>query len=231
MQSSTAIANVFRERSNGMPGVIGAIDGCHIPIKQPEANPIDFYNRKGYNSIILQAVCDHEMKFTNITVGMPGRMHDSRVFRNSPLYRQMMNAAHPLISPENHLIGDSAYPLLGSLLTPFRNNGHLNAATVNYSTKLSKIRCIIERAFGLLKGKFRRLKYLDMSDELLINKTVAVCCILHNFILNNERLNVEEFLEEEAAEEVPAEMMPNEREGNERGQHKRNYIVDLLVRV
>lgn len=36
---------IFRRRSHGFPGVVGAIDGCHIPIKAPAGNPIDYYNR------------------------------------------------------------------------------------------------------------------------------------------------------------------------------------------
>ena len=43
-------ANDELERSQGMPNVIGAIDG-HIPIKQPVGNAIDFYNEN--NSILL----------------------------------------------------------------------------------------------------------------------------------------------------------------------------------
>jgi len=40
---------------------------------------------------------------------MPGRMHDSRVFRNSPLFNAMRNE---LIPYNMHIIGDLAYPLL-----------------------------------------------------------------------------------------------------------------------
>lgn len=43
---------VFRRRSHGFPGVVGAIDGCHIQIKAPTGNPIDFYNRNKVHSII-----------------------------------------------------------------------------------------------------------------------------------------------------------------------------------
>uniref|UniRef100_A0A6P7H3V0 Nuclease HARBI1 n=1 Tax=Diabrotica virgifera virgifera TaxID=50390 RepID=A0A6P7H3V0_DIAVI len=64
---------VFNERSNGFSGVVGAIDGCHIPIKQPANNGHDYYNRKQFHSIILQGVCDHQMLFFDINVGMPGR--------------------------------------------------------------------------------------------------------------------------------------------------------------
>ncbi|TGZ56625.1 Uncharacterized protein DBV15_10988 [Temnothorax longispinosus] len=41
-----ATCEVFEQRSNGFPGVIGAIDGCHIPCKQPKDNAHDYYNRK-----------------------------------------------------------------------------------------------------------------------------------------------------------------------------------------
>src|SRR5436190_10253592 len=94
---------------------------------------------------------------------MPGRMHDARVFRSSPLYNEIINAERPLISENMHLIGDSAYPLLKNLMTPIRDNGHLTLSQIRYNTKLCFIRSI-ERTLEILKTKFRRLKYLDISD-------------------------------------------------------------------
>lgn len=44
----------FRLQQEWFPGVIGAIDGCHIEMKQPPGNANDYYNRKGTHSIILQ---------------------------------------------------------------------------------------------------------------------------------------------------------------------------------
>jgi len=48
---------------SGFPGVVGAIDGSHIPIKAPTKYPADYFNRKHFYSIVLQAVCDHDGKF------------------------------------------------------------------------------------------------------------------------------------------------------------------------
>uniref|UniRef100_A0A6P7HCR0 Nuclease HARBI1 n=1 Tax=Diabrotica virgifera virgifera TaxID=50390 RepID=A0A6P7HCR0_DIAVI len=76
MQKIQQTANVFELRSRGIPGVVGAIDGCHIPIKQPVRNANDFYNRKGFHSIILQGVCDENGLFIDVNIGRPGRMHD-----------------------------------------------------------------------------------------------------------------------------------------------------------
>ena len=38
----------------GIPGVIGCIDGSHIPIIQPGKFGKSFYNRKGFYSINIQ---------------------------------------------------------------------------------------------------------------------------------------------------------------------------------
>lgn len=38
-------------RTNGFPNVIGAIDGSHVKIDKPEADPDSYINRKGYYSI------------------------------------------------------------------------------------------------------------------------------------------------------------------------------------
>lgn len=116
---------------------------------------------------------------------MPGRMHDARVFRNSRLFEMLTDRENPLLQRETHLIGDCAYPLMINLMIPFRDNGHLPAAHVRYNTRLSSIRSIIERAFGLLKVKFRRLKYLDIFNVDFGNKIIAASCMLHNFIIEN----------------------------------------------
>ena len=42
----------------GFPQVAGAIDGTHIPIIRPQDNPSDYYNRKGFYSVVMQAVVD-----------------------------------------------------------------------------------------------------------------------------------------------------------------------------
>ena len=42
----------------GFPQAAGAIDGSHIPILRPDESASDYYNRKGYYSIILQATVD-----------------------------------------------------------------------------------------------------------------------------------------------------------------------------
>lgn len=112
-------------------------------------------------------------------------MHDARVFRNSRIFEMLTNRDNPLLPQEQHLIVDCAYPLMINVMTPFRDNDHLPVAHARYNTGLSCIRSIIKRTFGLLKVKFRRLKYLDISEINFGNTIIAATCMLHNFIIEN----------------------------------------------
>jgi hypothetical protein len=59
------ISNRFYELWN-IPNCLGAMDGKHIRIKKLLNSGSTNYNYKGYNSIILLAVCDADGLFTMI---------------------------------------------------------------------------------------------------------------------------------------------------------------------
>lgn len=169
-------------------------------------------------------------KFIDIFVGFPGRVHDARVFRSSPIYHHLTDRNHLLLQHNHHLLGDSAYPLLGNLLTPFRDNGHLTEDQIRYNVKLSTVRSIIERTFGRLKGKFWRLKYLDIADpEFGTALIIAAACVLHNFslIYDNDVNNDEDAIDqndEDDFQQVNIQLQDH----REIGVQKRTNIVELL---
>ena len=144
-----------------MPGVVGAIDGTHIPIPSPANHHENYVNRKGFHSIIAQVVCDSDMKFTSVNVGWPGSVHDARIFRNSKIGKKIINGT--LLGDEHHLIGDAAYPLSKHLLTPYKDFGNLTRQQQRYNYIQSSTRIVVERSIGQLKGRFRKLKMLDCS--------------------------------------------------------------------
>lgn len=175
--------DLFSEASN-FPGVCGIIDATHIEIRKPSNRGIDHYNRKEFYSIILQGVVAENLLFTNVFVGFPGKVHDARVFKHSPLFQTGQE-----LCENGHLLGDSAYPNIPWLITPFRDNGHLTQVQRRYNIIHSSIRSSVERAFGLLKGRFPRLQYIDQRDIKTIVQTVLTGCVMHNIcILNNDEL-------------------------------------------
>ncbi|CAC5422096.1 unnamed protein product [Mytilus coruscus] len=140
-------------RKHGFPSFIGAIDGNNIKIKAPKHRPQSYVNRKNFHSLQLQAVCKHDMSFSHVFTGYPGSCHDARILRQSDLWEHGLE----LCGMANHIIGDGAYPVRKWLLTPYRDNGHLTQQQKKFNHYLSMNRVVIERAFGLLKGRFRRL--------------------------------------------------------------------------
>ena len=117
----------------GFPQCVGAVDGSHIPIVSPHDCLADYFNRKGFHSIILQGVVNHIGLFIDIYVGWPGRVHDARVFANSTLFKngqegtllpdwkQLIEGVEvPLV-----MLGDPAYPLLNWLMKAYPDTGSL----------------------------------------------------------------------------------------------------------
>lgn len=169
------------------PQVIGAVDGSHIPIKKPKDSPNAYYNRKSFHSVILQGVCDANYKFTDVSTGYPGRMHDARVFRISRIGNELINGQFPndpvdrigQIDVPPMLLGDPAYALRPNLMKAYPE-GTCTQAERNFNRKLSSTRVVIEQAFGLLKGRWRCLDSVNEDDMSTVSETIIACCILHN---------------------------------------------------
>ncbi|CAM5102211.1 unnamed protein product [Natator depressus] len=111
----------------GFPNCGGAIDRTHIPILGLDHLGSQYINRKGYFSMVLQALVDHKGHFTNISVGWPGKVHDARIFRNSGLFEQLQEETH--FQDQKITVGDvemsivilrdPAYPLMPRLMKPY----------------------------------------------------------------------------------------------------------------
>lgn len=184
------VIDKFREK-RGFPGVLGAVDSSYIQIRPPPQHPQTYVNRKGYHSLILQAVCREDMRFTDCFVGWPGSCHDSRVLKNSDLWE---NAAR--LCGDDHLIGDGGFPLRKWLLTPFRDNGQLDNSQRHYNFCLSSTRQVVERAFSHLKGRFRKLQLVDVQTIPTAVHIIISCCVLHNICILQEEELIDLFVED-----------------------------------
>lgn len=111
---------------------------------------------------------------------------------------------------DSHLVGDLAYRLHENLMVPYRDNGHLTERQRNYNFCHASARIAIERAFGMLKGRFRcLLTVLAMERVDLIPPHILACCILHNIcVMRNDDLDFA-INEVEAINEVVADNAVN----------------------
>ncbi|XP_051253285.1 putative nuclease HARBI1 [Dicentrarchus labrax] len=96
------------------PNIIGAVDCTHIRIKRPSGeHEGDYVNRKSFHSINVQVICDADCLVSNLEAKWPGSVHDSRVFRASPIYERLSQGEFSGV-----LLGDKGYACESFLLTP-----------------------------------------------------------------------------------------------------------------
>ncbi|XP_051579062.1 uncharacterized protein gpr132a isoform X1 [Myxocyprinus asiaticus] len=193
------MADYFEERF-GIPQCVGAIGGSHIPILKPPQYQSDLHNRKGWHSIILQAVVDGKGMFWDLNIGQSGREHNVGDLRNSRLWAwaTTSNAFSGRVrnicgtNVGYFILGDSAYPLQNWLLKPYPDTGRLTEGQEQYNIRTSRARCVVVRAFGKLKGRWKCLsKRNDCSVNVVVDM-VETCCTLHNLC----ELHMERFVPE-----------------------------------
>jgi len=122
-----------------------------------------------------------------VNCGEPGCRHDSRVFRQSRFHTDVEANRFDYFPQGSYILGDSAYRGFSPawLIYPFIDNGRLTVNQNIFNTRMSKVRVVVEHAFGILKGRFQRLLYqFSFFDIPFIVDTVVACCVLHNICIS-----------------------------------------------
>lgn len=214
-EETARMIDLFRISTNcGIPQVVGCLDSTHCQIISPDVqSKASYINRKQAYSINTQAIVGERLKFIDVATGFPGSVHDARVLRSSSLFTraegyEILNLPQAEILHHNikpMILADGAYPPLRWILKPYARHRNLTPEEVNFNTTLSQARSAVERAFGLLKTRWRCLyKKLEQNLEN-IPMVIIACCVLHNICQdrNYEVLDDEDraFLEAVIAEE------------------------------
>ncbi|KAK3929702.1 Putative nuclease [Frankliniella fusca] len=167
---------------SGLQGVVGMLDSKHFVMTSPELEPASFRNRHHDYSINAMVVCDNDLKVRDLYVGEAGSLHDARVFRRSPLCRNILFTEN-FMSRGEYIIGDSAYMLLDRVITPFQNNGHLTPRQIQFNRVLSGIRVRIEHTFGRVTNIWRRSRNMFVYKMDYMVDHICASFVLHNFRL------------------------------------------------
>ena len=184
-----ASIETFEELSD-LPNIAGAIDGTHIKIKAPKESAVDYFSRYQQHDVAVQGIVDGRKIFMDIAAGFPGSLHDARVLRNSSIYDRAEHGdvlAAPIHVIGGHeiqpyLVGDSAYPLSRWLQKPYPE-GTRDPSEIQFNKQLSAARVKVECAFGIVKGRWRILSFIEEASVARVSKIIVACAVLHNFCI------------------------------------------------
>ena len=145
------------------PNCLGALDGKHVAIECPGMSGSEYFNYKGFFSIVLLAICDARYCFTLLDVGNYGRDNDAHIFNTSEMGKAFINSEITIPSPvavngfnlPHVLIADEIFGLKPWLVKPFPGKG-LNEEQAIFNYRLSRARRTIENSFGILAARWRK---------------------------------------------------------------------------
>ncbi|XP_071913895.1 protein ALP1-like [Coffea arabica] len=189
------------ERWKCFKNCLGALDGTLIDVTPPTEQKSRYRTRKGSIATNVLGVCSPNMQFIYVLPGWEGSAHDGRVLRNA------ISRPNGLRVPQGcYYLVDAGYCNADGFLAPYRGqryhlnefNGYRPQRPEEYfNMKHSKARNIIERCFGLLKGRWKILASPSFFPIQTQVRIIMACCLLHNLIRKFMTFDPQELLQSE----------------------------------
>ena len=99
LKAEKKVDKKFRTRWNVLR-VVGALDRKHIAMKKPKKSGRDYYNYKGFFSLVLLGLVDAEYRFLWVNAGSSGSSSDTHIFNQSNLWEKIEDSTFVLLPPE-----------------------------------------------------------------------------------------------------------------------------------
>lgn len=176
------------EQLSGLPNCCGAIDVTHILMNLRASDPtIKLCRDHAKNhSMVLQAIVDPNMRFLDIVTGWPGKMNESLIFQNSNFYRLCREGKRLNGKTGEYIIGDSSYPLLPFLITPYEGTA-LSESKIEFNKRHREVVLVAQKALKRLKDNWGIIQgVMWRPDRHKLPRIIFVCCLLHNIIIDME---------------------------------------------
>ncbi|KAJ6350189.1 hypothetical protein OIU78_006375 [Salix suchowensis] len=190
------------EKICGLPNCCGSIDTTHIVMTLPTVDHSNdvWIDREKNRSMLLQAIVDPDMRLRDVIVGYPGSLSDAIVLQNSSFYKlseegKRLNGKKIELQEGmelgEYIIGDSGFPLLSWLLTPYQNA--LSDHQAEFNKRHSATQVVAQIALARLKEMWRIIHGpMWLPDKSRLPRIIFVCCLLHNIVIDMEHKGVDE---------------------------------------
>lgn len=183
------IAEGYQRKSRaGFNCCAGAIDGLLVWINKPTIQQCEesgsgqmkfFCGRKNKYALNMQAVCDHNSRFLDVSILYGGASSDLVAFEASKIYDDLQNKS--LLAPTLCIFGDNAYINSSFMATPYP--GNVTAEQDAYNFFHSQLRITSECSFGRHMTRWGCLqKKIVQSFTIAKSISLVLClCQLSNY--------------------------------------------------
>jgi DDE superfamily endonuclease len=219
-QKQNEIAMGFRAKSSAdFDCCAGAVDGLLIWTHKPSAVCCNeagcdaakfFCGRKHKFGLNLQAICDSEGRFLDVSILYPGSTADCLAFEGMSIYKRLQDG---LLAPGLCLFGDNAYLNVPFMATPFAGRS-ISKSKDAYNYYHSQLRIEIECSFGKFTQRWGILRSA-LPKKITVKKSVSMILALtrlHNFCID-ERQPIEEMTARDACHIEREGAVPMEVDG------------------
>ncbi len=135
----------------GFPDCIGFVDGTHAILEYEPLQYGDYYmNRKKSYSIAMMIVCDYQKRIRFLHTGFCGSAHDSRVFKNSPLWLN----SEKFFEEQEYILADSGYSCTERVIPNYKKPEANAPDNRKFNAAIASVRVTVEDCIGMLKGNY-----------------------------------------------------------------------------
>ena len=161
-------ADFVEQLGSHIAGVVAVVDGTLIPIRTPPAAwRLAFNTRKCFYGVLLLGIVDARKRFLWVQTGSRGSLGDSGACKKSEWYDRQTTPGRHVPHPGRDVLADGGFALEYWLLRPFPLDEITTPKRRFYNICLTSTRAIVECAFGLLKERWRVLRYASAETEVV----------------------------------------------------------------
>lgn len=179
----------LHQEKHDVPGMPGSIDCTHFFLKNcPMGWQNHYIGKEKKPTIMMEAVADYSLWLWYTLIGWAGSLKDINIWDASPPHKLLLQNCFELLDFEFEIAGNKfsllyflangIYPGINCFVQLYSEPAE---AQRNFAKWQEASRKDVERAFGVLKGKFFCLTLpVEKWQHEFICKMAKACVILHN---------------------------------------------------
>jgi hypothetical protein len=181
--------------ARGFPGCLGSIDCQHWYWGMcPNAFHGSYIGKPGKPTVVLEAACNKDLRFSHADFGFPGSQNDISIVTRSTFLARHIDGSFPppgfsytlngVESTKPYYLADGIYPRWSLFLQAIKQP--ITAKEKLFTRLQESVRKDIERAFGVMHKRWGilRQKSLLWSVEKMARAMYA-CIDMHNLIIDS----------------------------------------------